>query len=280
MNVHTLEIPATELDLERCLNAGQVFRFRETEGRWVGIDGAHSYCIQREGNQIRVETTASLVALHSFLRLDWNYTDIEQQILSRGPELEAVWNRSRGLRLLRPSSSVETLFTFLCTSNNHLPRITQMVGKLAGAAGNGNWPSLDELARIPEATLRQWGFGYRGATIPLVAQRILERGGEMWFDAMNNATYPALIVELETLPGVGPKLADCIALYAFDRTEATPLDTHLWQAVTRMYWPEWSGTPLTAKKRVIVGEFLRDRFGALAGVAQQVLFYGNLRKGK
>ena len=47
--------------------------------------------------------------------------------------------------------------------------------------------------------------------------------------------------ELVAITGIGHKLADCIGLFALWHTEAIPVDTHLWQAAVRHYFPEWQG---------------------------------------
>ncbi len=262
-----------DINLKECLTSGQVFRFREVKGRWKGVDGENEYDLPAPLSP----------AFQRLFRLDWDYEVVLPELVRRGPELEPIIASAPGLRLLRPSCPRETLFSFLCTSNNHISRITQMVGALAAYGeflpqGGNRWPSLERISEVTELELRQQGFGYRSKTIPIVTQTILERGGSNWFEAGARASYPDLIAELLTLPGVGPKLADCIALYAFDRGEAVPIDTHLWQAATRMYFPEWVGTPLTNSKRVHLGDFMRDRFGEYAGLAQQFLFYSSLRR--
>eukprot|EP00434_Breviolum_minutum_P045550 symbB.v1.2.040865.t1/scaffold7605.1/size10310/1 len=40
------------------------------------------------------------------------------------------------------------------------------------------------------------------------------------------------------LPGVGLKVADCIALFALKQHGAVPVDVHVWRIVTRDYDPE------------------------------------------
>lgn len=37
------------------------------------------------------------------------------------------------------------------------------------------------------------------------------------------------------LPGVGPKVADCVCLMSLDKTDAIPVDTHVWQISCRDY---------------------------------------------
>eukprot|EP01035_Chromulina_nebulosa_P018994 gene18994-24811_t len=46
--------------------------------------------------------------------------------------------------------------------------------------------------------------------------------------------------ELMTLPGVGRKVADCVALFSLDRSDAIPVDTHVWEITIRDYAPHLS----------------------------------------
>ena len=179
--------------------------------------------------------------------------------------------------MMRPHSKTEVLFSFLCSSCNHITRITNMVASLAAFGANG-FPNIERLAQITEADLRAKGFGYRGATIPKVAQILASNGGEAYLDDLAKGTYVHARKELIALPGVGKKLADCICLYAFDFGEAVPVDTHIWQVLTRLYHPHWAETSLTDTKYEGVAGHLRDRFGELAGVAHQFLFVDNMER--
>lgn len=75
----------------------------------------------------------------------------------------------RGARVLR-QDPVECLVQFLCSSNNNIARITKMVdfvsslGSYLGTVEGFEFyefPSLERLAMVSEAELRQAGFGYR-----------------------------------------------------------------------------------------------------------------------
>lgn len=211
----------------------------------------------------------------------------QQAMIAAMPELAPAIAQRPGLRLLRPSDPVETLFCFLCTSNNHLIRITSMIQTL-GSFGTPfadrpeltRFPELEVIASIPEADLRARGFGYRGATIPRAAQAILERGGRHWLDALKRSDYESAWKALLDLPGVGPKLADCIALYALHHTEAVPVDTHMWQVCVRRFFPEWHGKAVTLSRYCTIGEFFRERHGRWAGHAHHYLFFDNLARGR
>ena len=72
---------------------------------------------------------------------------------------------------------------------------------------------------------------------------------------------------LISLAGIGPKVADCILLFGFGRTDVFPVDTWIEKVYNTCYY---SGN----KNRKQIAEFLVNRFGDLAGYAQQYLFYG------
>jgi N-glycosylase/DNA lyase len=259
------------LDLDLNLQVGQVFRWRVSAAGWEGRDHLHWYRFCGE----HVETNGTLEDLRRLFRLDVALPALHAELIRRGPELEPIIARWPGLRLMRPSCAREMLFTFLCTANNHLPRIASMVERMAALDGPG-FPSLERLAEVSEGEWREKGFGYRGRTLPLVARELIARGGEEWLAKLHARPYCEVVEALEELPGVGPKLADCIALYAFDKTAAAPVDTHLWQAYCAVYGQ--TGKTLTDARKREVGEALRDRFGDLAGFAQQFLFVDHLRR--
>lgn len=181
----------------------------------------------------------------------------------------------RGIRLLRPSNPVEILFTFLCTPNNHLLRIKGMVENLA-RFGEDAFPTVEEVAAIPPEALWELRFGYRARTIPFVAHELKARGGDAYVHSLKGKSYETAVAELISIKHIGRKLADCIALFALDQTCAVPVDTHIWQAATRLYFPQWRDTSLTEIKYRAVGDLMRERFGERAGWAQQALFFENV----
>jgi N-glycosylase/DNA lyase len=75
----------------------------------------------------------------------------------------------------------------------------------------------------------------------------------------------ALLEELQTLPGVGPKVAACVALFGFGRLESFPVDTWVVQALGDAYG-------LRGWKPAQLEQFGKAHFGEAAGLAQQYLF--------
>ncbi len=86
--------------------------------------------------------------------------------------------------------------------------------------------------------------------------------------------------ELVSIPGIGPKVADCIALFSLDKDDLIPVDTHVRQIYERTY--RRSSAKAVTSKTVTpavyaeIGNVFRDVFGDKAGWAHSVLFAADL----
>ena len=275
-----MNVPKEELNFELTVLSGQVFRWRKLEdGSWIGADGEKWFRV-RPG--FKVESNANESAFRNYFRLEQSLGEIENQILRKGREIAPCFDSLGGLRVLAPSDPEEVFFCFLCTPNNNVERITRMVRTLESYgerfADNddiGMFPTAGRIADISEGELRSKNFGYRGKSIPFAAKSLLERGPG-WLNSLKTGTYRDAHDELCNIRGIGPKLADCICLFGLHFTEAVPVDTHLWQAACREYFPEWAGGSMTDKRYREIGDLFRSKFGKLAGWAHQYLFLDNM----
>ena len=143
-----------------------------------------------------------------------------------------------GMRCLR-QDPWECTLSFICSQNNNIKRITQLVAAFRDNFGprinadGGNlhaFPTLAQLKRgATDAKLRELGFGYRAPYIVSTLQTIEERGGEDWIRGLRDKPLSEVRTELIALKGVGRKVADCIALFSMDCPETIPVDTHVFQ---------------------------------------------------
>ena len=142
------------------------------------------------------------------------------------------------------------------------------------------FPSLAALAPCSEADLRAAGFGYRARYIAgtVAALAAKEGGGEAWLEGLRSPSVPATaaVQALETLPGVGPKVAACVALLALRKPGVVPVDTHVWALAQRHYTPGLRGKALSRDVMAAVERAFVGRFGEAAGWAQTVLFVADL----
>lgn len=81
------------------------------------------------------------------------------------------------------------------------------------------------------------------------------------------------------MPGVGPKVADCVSLFAFGKLEAFPIDVWIRRVLYQIRGDGIPRTkdgkekPLSPSEYTELSSFARRRYGKFAGYAQEYLFY-------
>eukprot|EP00889_Picochlorum_renovo_P008524 jgi/Picre1/35554/NNA_003015.t1 len=150
--------------------------------------------------------------------------------------------------------------------------------ELYGSSDFYAFPSLDDLQRAREDDLRDAGFGYRAKFIEGSVQtlRDMPEGGREWLLQLRNVGFDEAIEELCILPGVGPKVAACVALFSLDKHSSIPVDTHVWQFSLKHYTPHLRGKTNSPKYHPEVQEAFVKRFGEYAGWAHNTLFISEL----
>lgn len=260
--------------------SGQTFRWRRvTPDEWIGADGPNWYRVFVRTDAYEIESNGQRSDFEALFRLDWDGRLVESELIGAGPELAGLVEQVRGLRVMRMASASEVVASFLCAANNHIPRITSMVEKLAAfgepfedEARLFRFPNWEAIASVPETRLRELGFGYRSPFIVAAAKELAKRGGEGYLQGLKSHSVAEARAELTGLKGIGRKSADCILLFGLDFTEVVPIDTHIGAAMTRLYFPDLAGKALTDGRYELFSDFFQKKFGKLAGWAQQALF--------
>lgn len=265
-------IPAA--GLREQLDGGQAFRWNEVApGEWVGVfdrvvAGVRVGSDGVEG-RVRGPVEIGLEALRAYLDADGAQAALAADLPWRSDAVLAEAMRLHpGLRILRQPPR-DALIGFLCSSNKRILQIREMVARLATELGDDlgdghhALPGWAVLARADDATLKRCALGYRAAFLRGTAQRLQAR--PRWAEEFAALPTPALLAELRALPGVGPKVAACVALFGFGRLESFPVDTWVVQALAGAYGLDgWPADRLEA--------FGRLHYGVAAGLAQQFLF--------
>ena len=203
--------------------------------------------------------------LRRLLDLDRDYRALRRRLVQAHPALAGVVAATPGLRIVRVSPW-EALLSFLLSSHTHIPRIKGMLDALVrrfGPDGRG-LPPPGALAAAGEPALRSAGLGYRArylhrtATLLAADPARLARWGRLPTGALRE--------QLLALPGVGPKVADCVLLFGYGRWDVFPLDRWVHRAVEALYFEGRRVPPARARRE------MEARFGDLAGLAQAHLF--------
>ncbi|KAG1905888.1 DNA glycosylase [Suillus fuscotomentosus] len=210
----------------------------------------------------------TLIWLKDYFQLDVDLLKLYDQWSDRDQVFNKLKSRFSGIRVLR-QDPWENLVSFICSSNNNIPRITKMVHALCkqyspslislpspelsesdsqGSAAYHSFPPPSLLA-APEvkSTLRGLGFGYRADYIQRTAKMLVDTHGssisnsksrekcEEWLTGLRGMSTEAAREELLKFVGVGRKVADCVLLMSLDKKEVIPVDTHVHQIAIKHY---------------------------------------------
>jgi N-glycosylase/DNA lyase len=290
----TLQNDSINLDL--IFTSGQTFRWFKDSDYWKGVFGETVLFLKQiKQDQIAWyspnDPSFSIDRLIEFLHLDVNLNSLFEQ-WSSDKNIRAKYAEKSGLRLLRQDPN-ETIFSFICSSNNNIKRISKMVDSLAKNYGKLIWecpeigtgfysfPSPKDLLKN-EQNLQQdlikLGFGYRAKFIYASALHMVNE----WnfpLSTLRKMPYEELCSILQLLPGVGRKVSDCISLMSCDKFNAVPIDIHMYNISKRDYRIPTSGSTKTLSKKdyTTITNFFQQRFGDYAGWAQLILFAADLK---
>ena len=207
--------------------------------------------------------------IEDYLWLDDSYREAVDALPWRSDQsLDQAIKKFSGLRVLRQPID-ETLLVFLLSSAKSIPQIKQLRHRIhlnfGEDLGEGRFafPGWERLSKLSETDARNLGMGYRAKYLVGVAQFLCQRHG--WLEEVSGSNYKKARSSLMELPGVGPKVADCVLLFGAGKSQAFPIDTWIFQALERQYGMKgW-----TMKQ---MQEFAGIHFGHYAGLAQQFLF--------
>ena len=262
------------LGLEESLLGGQSFSWSCLgDEKWVGVIRRSVVHLRWENGQLywcaNGPVPLSKKEIEDYLWLDDSYRKAVDALPWRSDQsLDQAIKKFSGLRVLRQPID-ETLLVFLLSSAKSIPQIKQLRHRIhlnfGEDLGEGlfAFPGWERLSKLSETEARKLGMGYRAKYLVGVAQYICQRQG--WLEEVSELKYKEARSCLLELPGVGPKVADCVLLFGAGKSQAFPIDTWILQALERQYGMKgWTMQQMQ--------EFAGIHFGQHAGLAQQFLF--------
>jgi N-glycosylase/DNA lyase len=276
-------IAIRDYDLAATLASGQAFRWRKVDQAWVGVIGSNWVRLGAHGDEITAETTQPIsdwTWLTDYLQVELDYAAVLRAFPDDGPMRAAV-AACRGLRLLR-QDPWECLASFILSSTKQIVQIQQITARLcerygeAVAAGSGaaaySFPSAERLAGVSEAELRACKMGFRAPYLLGSAESVAS--GRIDLGRLGELSVEVARAELMKLAGVGPKIANCVLLFAYGFQSAFPVDVWVAKALQELYFPR------RRVNRKRLERFASTHFGPHAGYAQQYLFHYVRTKGE
>ncbi len=278
------------------LECGQCFRYElitESEGyvEYLTVVGDKIITVgQKNAGELifyDVDDETFDTVVRPYFTLDTDYEKIRKDITSR---TDSEWliraaECAKGIAILK-QDPWETLFSFIISQNNNIPRIRKIIREICAAYGVNislqnrakscplnricgtpceekckncgicyTFPTAADIVENPEKMLSSHpGFRYRYLCD---AAKKVHTGAvnlDMIAAAMN---YTHTLERLCEIVGVGKKVAACTALFGFGNLEAFPIDVWMKRAIDDYF--DGNLDPAT--------------LGRYAGVAQQYIFH-------
>ncbi len=290
----SLKIPLNQLvtpfSLEHTLRCGQSFRWRKLGDWWCGVVDEKIVKIRQIADKLWFQTFPEEMDadfVKNYFRLDDNLPHILSQI-SRDEHIRRAIQRFSGLRIIR-QQPWECLISYICATYKNIPAIKEMILNLSKQFGTKitfddydfyTFPKPTDLANSDIEDLRKCKLGFRAKRV-LKTSRIMHKE-ELDLEAFRKTDYEHARNELLSLPGVGPKVADCILLFSLDKLKAFPVDVWMKRIILKYYSRHFeplfiekirNKRSLTPREYREISLFGQRYFGPYAGYAQEYLFH-------
>lgn len=266
-----------EFEPRDIFTCGQAFRwYEEVDGSFTFISHGKVANAKKVGDKIFLKG----VDKKSFDEIFYNYFDLSRDYklvieeLAKDEVMKNATEYGKGIRILN-QDKFETIISFIISANNQIPRIKKSIEKISEMYGDYlgedenrkyySFPSAEKLSLARPEDLREFArVGFRDKRIVETANLI--KDGRVNIDEIDKMELEDARRTLQELSGVGPKVADCILLFAFDRKESFPVDVWIKRVMEELYLKE-----VTPKSKIAMRG--REVFGKNAGFANQYLFY-------
>src|SRR5262249_4997697 len=277
-----IKIRAPDFDLEKTLDSGQVFHWQGAGNGFVGTIGDLPVYVEQDNHLLKVrigepaaESGRGLLPgiVARYFALAHPLAEICDSF-PKDPMMKAACDFCRGLRIIR-QPKWECLATFICSSMKqvaHIRQISLALRKRFGEQGRIDgrvvctFPPAHRIARASEKELRECKLGYRAENLRATAR--LVSSGHADLEAWSALSDAELRKQLCVLPGVGPKIANCVILFAYERLRAFPIDVWIERVLRQHYFSRRK--QMTAQR---LRDFSETYFGEHGGYAQQYLFH-------
>lgn len=258
-----------DFDLKKIVDSGQCFRPKEIErGVYRFIIGENILHVSERGDKIfEVDCAAEdwERVWKNYFDIGTDYASIRRDVenFAAGKPYEKILRDATkfgaGIRILK-QEPFEMLISFIISQRKNIPAIRSSVERICERFGRrvGNvyiFPRVEDMTGATPDDLTGLGLAYRKGYIKDAVEKV--SSSEIDLTTLKNFSDEELVEKLKTIRGVGDKVANCVALFAYHRVDRAPVDVWIKRAIDEDFG----------------GENIFETFGANAGILQQYVFY-------
>ena len=268
-------------ELKDIFECGQCFRWDlEDDNSYTGVFNNSVVNVKKDGKTVTFKGVSNRdlkELVEEYFDLKTDYKKIKNELSKIDSNLADAVEFGDGIRILN-QDLWETIISFIISANNNIPRIKKIINTLSKQYGKEiifnnkkyySFPTPKELGKASVEDLRKTGLGFRDVRIFNTTKMIND-------GVFNLEKLKALddTKEIENnllkLDGVGPKVANCIMLFALKRYDSFPIDVWVRRVMNDLYFKYDDEEKLSKKE---IEKFAKENFKDKAGLAQQYLFY-------
>lgn len=260
------------------LSCGQWFRYMPGENNtYTLIAFGKRLCIQQVGQDILFfNTCMDEWQSHwcHFFDMNQNYEEIQQTLSKSDPIMGKAIAFAPGIHILNQEFE-ECLLSFILSQNRKIPMIQQSIEHICTSWGSSKptegsrpffaFPNMNQLMPVQEDAFRLAKAGFRAPYLCDAIRNLCSKKiSEKELATLSTQDAQSALMQIR---GVGPKVADCVLLFSLGRREVFPADVWITRVMRTFYFQE-KAVPLKE-----IQAFAKEKFGPLAGYAQQYLFF-------
>ena len=267
-------------NLDETVTCGQIFRYE--------IEKDNSYTIILKDRVINIKYSNNTLYVKSnnydnletvvlkYFDLERDYSKINDMISKIDSEIKPVIESCNGLKMIN-SYPFETIISYIISANNSVASIKKSVDKIAMLYGKKVYfnekeyylfPTPEELRKVTSLEYRKCSVGFRDKYIESIVNVV--NSNEKYLDNIymidTNSAFDLLLKE----KGIGPKVASCILLFAYQKFDVFPIDTWVKKVMKEKY-------NIVGEKNI--RKMAKELYGEYSGIAIQYMFhYGRNKK--
>lgn len=238
---------------------GQCFRWNmEQDGSYTGVFKGNVLNVKKEDKRIifnGICENSIISVVNDYFDFDTNYKNIKEKLSGIDEYLKESIEFGSGIRILN-QDLWETIISFIISANNNIPRIKGIIERISKKYGDKiewnnkeyyTFPTPESLSKVAVEDLRALGLGFRDVRVYKTTKMILNNEVSLQ-ELIEEKDADILREKLLTLPGVGPKVADCIMLFGLKKFEVFPIDVWVRRVMNDLYIKNEDETKVNKKE--------------------------------
>lgn len=267
-------------NLHDTITCGQIFRYEiETDSSYTVILKDRVVNIKQVTSDKLKITSNKEKGLEKIIRdyfdLDRDYDSINKYLIEKDSRLEPIVNACLGLKMIK-QDPFETLIEYIISSNNRVTSIKNSLNLISKKYGEVTvfnnkkyylFPTYNALKNVQVEELRNYKVGFRDKYLKNIINAVNSK--ELDLNDFYKISTKEAMDKLIKYNGIGPKVASCILLFAYQKFDVFPVDT--W--VKKMMKDEYQ---LESQKEII--EYASKTYDKYSAIAIQYMFHAKRNK--